>query len=437
MERLRRAPRQGTGAAVLWMILLALGAGLIFAAPASAGAPSSETTSHELESGGTTYPYLVHTPPGLGSAGPVPLVIATHGCQTTADQFLNATQYNQVADREGFIVAYPDVDPASVAAPGPLRNCWRFYSPETWERDQGHAAAVAGITRAIIGSLDVDEERVYMVGTSAGGFMTSAMAAAYPDLFAAVVIVAGGAYNDGFCLGPSPGLPVEQIAAQARDQMGSRARVVPRMTMGGDADQGIPPLCADKSFFQGLRTNNLVLGDSQTEPISLEAASSRTVATEGGYDSTVSTYLDPAGCVVGEHWSIHGMNHFWPGGSADPAWDNWTDPKGPSGAEASWAFFERFTKSSTAMPCAEVQTETPKPACPKRQVMLGLPKKVRSLKVTVNGRKVRSRIVKGKARVWLPANDRKRTVVVIKAKRKKSGKTVTRRQAFKGCGPRR
>ena len=46
----------------------------------------------------------------------------------------------------------------------------------------------------------IDTARVYMVGMSAGGFMTSIMAAAYPDLFTAVTINAAGAYADASCL---------------------------------------------------------------------------------------------------------------------------------------------------------------------------------------------------------------------------------------------
>lgn len=45
------------------------------------------------------------------------------------------------------------------------------------------------------------------------------------------------------------------------------------------------------------------------------------------------------------------MNHFWSGGSSNPEWHYWTDPKGPSAAVASWNFFSRFTLSNTAWSC--------------------------------------------------------------------------------------
>jgi hypothetical protein len=47
------------------------------------------------------------------------------------------------------------------------------------------------------------------------------------------------------------------------------------------------------------------------------------------------------------------MGHFWSGGTTDPAYANFTDPKGPSAAEATWAFLSRYRKPDTGMPCAE------------------------------------------------------------------------------------
>ena len=224
------------------------------------------------------------------------------------------------------------------------------------------------MTRAVMKRWNINPERVYMIGMSAGGFMTSIMSAAYPDLYAAVAIVAAGAYADGTCLVGLPGIPVETSSQLAYDEMGPRARIVPRMVMGGDADQGITPACADKAFEQGLRTDNLVLSGTQDAPISLKPASAREVPKAGGYSSTVSTYRDPTGCLIGERWLIHGMNHFWPGGTTDPKYANFTDPKGPSGAEATWAFVSRYTKSTTSLPCAEAPA--PPPPCRARWLTL-------------------------------------------------------------------
>ena len=66
----------------------------------------------------------------------------------------------------------------------------------------------------------------------------------------------------------------------------------------------------------------------------------------------VKSFLDPDGCLIAERWIVHGMGHFWSGGTTDPAYANFTDPKGPSAAEATWAFLSRYRRSDTGMPCA-------------------------------------------------------------------------------------
>jgi poly(hydroxyalkanoate) depolymerase family esterase len=421
---------------VALLCVIALGTAPARAAAAGDPPDPGSTQKFTYDSGGNAFPYIVYVPTSYDAARPGPLVVMTHGCQTTAEQQLRANLYNPVAEREGFVILYPDVDAVEAAQPGPTQRCWQFPNPASWHRGSGDAAAIAGMTRTVMARWRVDPERVYMVGMSAGSFMTSIMAAAYPDLFAAVAINAGGAYADASCLVAGPGIPVAQSAQLARDEMGARARIVPRLVMGGDADQGIPPACADKALEQGLRTNNLVLGDRQDAPISLKPASVReeAPAKPGGYGSTVRTYRDPAGCLIGERWLIHGMNHFWPGGTSDPKYKDFTDPKGPNGAEISWAFLSRYTKAATAMPCAEGHA----PAavvkrCKARWLTVRLPAGANGLRATVNGHAAAVRIVHGRARVRLPATRRTRTTVVVRG-RTRAGSRFTRRHAYRGCG---
>lgn len=271
-----------------------------------------------------------------------------HGCQTTAFQQMKANRYNALADRKHFVVAYPDTDQVENAQPGPTHRCWQFPAPLDWQRGEGDGAVVAAITRRVMRSWHINHQRVYVMGMSAGSFLSADVAAEYPDIFAASGENAGGAYADGTCLVVSgASMPIATSAQLAFQQMGPRARVVPRIVIGGDKDQGVPPACATKALLQGLRTDNLVISGSQTSPISLKPGSIRHQKVPKGYSYTVSTYRDPHGHLVGRRVMVHGMNHFWSGGSSNPKWADFTDPKGPSAAVASWRFFAHFTKSGT------------------------------------------------------------------------------------------
>src|SRR3954447_18336454 len=353
-----------------------------------------QTTAETVTSNGTEYRYLLYTPSSYRAGRAAPLVVMVHGCQTTAEQHMKSTLYNRVAEREGAVVLYADVDALGRATPGPGANCWKFpYSP-AYFRDNSDAAAIADMTRAVMAKRAIDPERVYLSGISAGGLMAAVEAAAYSELYAAVAILESSAYGDGPCFTTGVGIPVEASAQLAFAQMGPRARIVPRFVTGSDADLAFPEACANKALEQGLRTNNLVLGDSQTAPISLTPAAVRQEQKPGGLSWTVSDYRDPAGCLIGERWLIHGMPHAWPGGTNDPKYVGWNDPRAPDGAEGTWAFFQRYRRSDTAMPCAEAPpavAHAPAPArCPARKVTVVLGRGAR-VQAWVRGRRIRAR----------------------------------------------
>jgi poly(hydroxyalkanoate) depolymerase family esterase len=395
---------------------------------AAAAADPGQTTSGTVTSNGTDYGYVLYTPASYAAGRAAPLLVMVHGCQTTAEQQMKANLYNPLAARERFVVLYPDVDALGRAQPGPANQCWKFPYPPAWTRGNSDAAAIADMTRAVMAKLAIDPDRVYLVGMSAGGLMASIEAAAYPDLYAAVGISAASAYADWTCFATGIGIPVTISAQLAFEQMGPRARIVPRFVIGGDADQAFPPACTAKALEQSLRTNNLVIGGRQDGPISLTPAAVGRKQKPGGYAYTVESYRDPSGCLIGERWLVDGMNHFWSGGTSDPDYAPFTDPKGPSGAEASWAFLRRFRKSDTAMPCAEAR-------CPARIVILRLPRgaRVRSVLATAAGRRVRATIRGRRVSLTIPPGRNAVVHVVLLVRRQGRSRAQVVRRSFTRC----
>jgi poly(hydroxyalkanoate) depolymerase family esterase len=318
------------------------------AAPSDLG--HGATTHGVTNFKGDRFPYLLYTPTSYRQGRAAPLVVVMHGCQTTAAQEQQITRFDLVADRHGFVVLYPEVDPIGKASPGPIANCWKFLYPAVYFRGFGDTAAVAQMTHEVMRKRTIDRQRVYIVGVSGGGLMTSASAATYPDLYAADGIVESAGYADGPCFTDGVGIPVQASAQLARVAEGSHARVAPIFVIGSTGDLAFPAACEKKALQQGLRTDNLVISGSQTGPISLSAASVSSGQVPKGRRYTVSTFRDPNGCLIAQQTIIDGMPHAWPGGSSHMG--GYSDPTAPDGATIAWNFFRHFTLSSSTLPCA-------------------------------------------------------------------------------------
>ena len=308
---------------------------------------------HErLSERGDVYHYEVYVPSSRRANSAVPLVVVLHGCAETADQVAAASAYDRLAERRRFIVLYPDVDAMDMGYGG----CWKgIWEPRAEGRGRGDAGAIAEMTTAVIARWHVDRSRVYAIGISAGGFEAAILGADYPDLYAAIGIHSGAAYGvgDQGCLPPNE-VPAETnaVALAALAAMGERARVMPVIVFHGDKDGRIPYRCGQQALSQWLGTDDLIL-EREHRPVLPSTPTGVSHATvPGGHAYTVASYSDKSRCVVAQFWTVNGMGHFWSGGSADPSSARYSDPRGPSAAAASWAFFSRWTLSGPVRPCA-------------------------------------------------------------------------------------
>src|SRR5580704_8834959 len=123
-----------------------------------------------LTTGGQGRTYLLHLPPIYDGKRSLPLVIVLHGGGGNAPGAARMTGFSEKADKEGFVVAYPN-------GSGRLRN--RLL---TW--NSGNCCGYAldnsvddvGFIRALIDALEktraIDPTRVYATGMSNGGMMT-------------------------------------------------------------------------------------------------------------------------------------------------------------------------------------------------------------------------------------------------------------------------
>ncbi len=191
-------------------------------------------------------------PPGLppGAA----LVVLLHGCRQTAQEYLIASGWKELAERHGFAVLLPEQQRGNNP-----QLCFNWFEPADIARGTGEAASIAAMIRALVGRHRLDPSRVFISGLSAGGAMANAMLAAYPELFAGGAIIAGLPYGSAASAPEAFGV-MRQGVIRTPAEWGERVRAAavhagprpPVSVWQGLADPVVNPVNADEFVKQWL-----------------------------------------------------------------------------------------------------------------------------------------------------------------------------------------
>ncbi len=288
--------------------------------------------SYSNAAGSRTYRlYVPSGDPASGDpGGPLPLVVMLHGGTQDAATFAAATGMNDLAEREKFLVAYPEQARSANAG-----RYWNWFVPGHQRRDAGEPSLIAGITGQVTDHYGVDAARVYVAGFSAGGAMAAVMAAAYPDLYAAVGVHSGLAYAAANDVASAFAAMRHGPSHLAR----SPARSLPLIVFHGDRDATVAPANA-----ASLIHHVLMAASPDRRPETLPTAVTGGQV-PGGHAYSRTRYQDPAGTTLAELWTIHESGHAWSGGIPH---GSYTDPDGPDAS----AEFIRFFLEHPAIPPA-------------------------------------------------------------------------------------
>jgi len=282
-----------------------------------AGRLTGQSTRDTYTNFAGTLSYHLYRPARLRR--PPPLFVMLHGGFQSAADFAIGTRMNEVADECGGMVLYPEQ--SSRAHP---LGCWNWYDTGHQSAETGEPALIAGLTRHVMAEHEVDPQRVYVAGLSAGGAMAVILGRTYPGLFAAVGVHSGLPFGVAHDLWSA-------MEAMRQGPARDRCTGIPRterpmsiIVFQGDCDSTVHPSNGEAVLAQAL-------GEATFKglPAALRQ-SDRTVTrmtrqrSNGGRGAK------------GELWLLHGAGHAWAGGNR---LGSFTDEKGPDASREMTRFF--------------------------------------------------------------------------------------------------
>ena len=259
-----------------------------------------------IVSSGETREYTLHVPPGYDASRPTPLVISIHGAAIWPVAQQQLSQWDRVADREGFIVLYP----SGRTGEGPLHF------------DAEDVTFIADLIGEVQRTHNIDRRRIYANGLSNGGGLSFLLSCTLPDRIAAVGLVAAAhLFPPSLC---------------------TDLRPVPMIAFHGTADDDTPYLGgkSGKSWVLPMpfpSIPGITAAWARRNQCALAPVESRVAA-----DVTRLEYAECASNAPAILYTIHGGGHTWPGGDGDylPEWFVGKTTQTIDASSLMWDFFK-------------------------------------------------------------------------------------------------
>ena len=236
-----------------------------------------------------------------------PLVIVLHAFLERSETIRKKTNFDALAQKHGFIVAYPD---------GVMRRWNDGRSPRNKVDDVAYLSALIS---TLTDDGRVDASRVYLAGHSNGGGMAMRMACDRASLVRGIAVIA------------------TKTPARYRCEHGSP---VPTIIFHGTAD----PIAPSAGRAEDNRLGGALSADAMLELLIARngcSGASNTRIIDQHDDGTTAEVRKYSGCQASLiHVLIHGHGHAWPG-----AGERFVRLQGPATREVdaaviSWRFFQ-------------------------------------------------------------------------------------------------
>lgn len=272
--------------------------------------------------GGLLRSYLLYVPESYDGSEPVPLVVALHRFSEDGKDMARMTGFNTLAERHGFIVAYPNA----------VMRCFNGFG---WFDYPDDVAFILDTVDEIAHRYWIDPARTYVTGASNGGFMTYLMACDASDVFAAAAAV----------MATMP----EELA-----QTPANARKTPILIMHGTEDPIVPYYDSNLLIGRGRPVEVLPIPETVDYWVRHNGCSPsplrETLQNADPNDQTTAireTYANGRNNAEVVLYTIVGGGHTWPGGiESFPEFIVGDRSNDFRATEVIWDFFQRHPRNS-------------------------------------------------------------------------------------------
>ena len=336
----------------IWLILATT-------TPALAGQDIYKTLQARAYPGSRNREYIVHLPTNSNGSEPMPLVMVLHGCNQTHETIKHDTDFDSLADQEGFAVVYPFITSYNGLR---NRNCWGFWFDEHIHEGGGEVQDLRSIVEEVQRDYKIDPNRIHITGLSSGAGMAVAALVAHSELFASGSPTAGLPYSETAgsvsfsCFNQGNFKSVPQVTAAMKSEIDQdppqekAKRVVPILAIHSTDDCTVNIKASENirdSFLQLWQQGFGV--DLSTLKVMEESGQTK------GTPWTRKKYaVEPGRRTLAETLFVKGLPHGWYGNrDGQYAFSN-----APNTAQLVWDFFKSHPFSLNQPPTVTIERVT-------------------------------------------------------------------------------
>jgi poly(hydroxyalkanoate) depolymerase family esterase len=262
--------------------------------------------------------FRLYRPPDVEFSERLPLMVMLHGCGQDAKRFATSTRMNRIAERERFLVLYPEQD--RLTNP---QGCWNWFDT-TAGRAYGEAALIMKAIDQVCLLYPVDRARIAVAGLSAGASMAALLVTRHPERFKAVVMHSG----------IPPGTAHSTLSALGA--MHGRRATMPLMATPASMSASWPPLMVIHGGVDSVVSvnNGHAAARVWATAAGARAGKGRSVQRGKRYPMKVTDFKR-RGNTVARLIEVEQLDHAWSGGAAKQPF---SDGNGPDASRMAWAF---------------------------------------------------------------------------------------------------